>query len=88
MQPGDYSYTNSGFDGFMNRSIDGISAHNLDTLVMNIPLWARQLSYDTVQTSAQLGDKLSVGNIVIDGQSGRISIFDGANEIARIGQLG
>jgi hypothetical protein len=85
---GDYSYADSGLDSFMSRSIDGLTAPNLDQLVMNMPLWARQLPYDTMQTSGQLGDTLSVGNIAIDGVTGRISVFDADNnEVVRIGTL-
>jgi hypothetical protein len=85
---GDYSYADSGLDAFMSRSVDGISAPNLDRMILNMPLWARQLPYDTMQTSGSLGDTLSVGNIAIDGVTGRISVFDGDNnEVVRIGTL-
>ncbi len=85
---GDYSYSNSGLDNFMSRSIDGTHSMNLDQLVLNMPLWARQLPHDTLQTSGSLGDTLSVGNIAIDGVNGRISVFDtNNNEVVRIGTL-
>lgn len=85
MDKGDYNYTNAGFDGFMNRSIDNIVAPNLDQI--RPPYWPQQVAYDRVQTSGSLGDKITVGSIVIDGASGRISVYDGPTETIRIGNL-
>ena len=84
---GDYNYSDSGLDSFMSRSIDGVSAPNLDRLILNMPLWARQLPYDTVQTTGQLGDNLTLGNITIDGVAGRISVSDGTNTRVIIGNF-
>lgn len=84
---GDYNYGDSGLDAFMSRSIDGITAPNLDRMILNLPLWARQLPYDTVQTSGTLGDNITLGNITIDGVAGRISVSDGTNTRVIIGNF-
>lgn len=83
----DYDYTNTGMDSFMSRSIDGVMATGLDNLILKMPLWARQLPYDTVSTTGSLGDKLTLGNITIDGVSGRITVSDGTNDRVIIGNI-
>lgn len=81
----DYNYTNAGFDGFMSRSIDSITANNLDGI--RPVYWPQQVAYDRVQASGTVGDKITVGSIIIDGTTGRISVFDGSTETIRIGNL-
>ena len=79
----DYTYEDSGFDGFLSRSIDNTSQTNLND--PGPPTTA--IRYDSAQVSGMLGNTLQIGSINLDGVKGRISIFDGENEIIRIGEL-
>lgn len=79
----DYNYTSAGFDAFLSRSIDNVSQINLDSGGYQ----SQQVRYDHSQISGMLGDKLTVGNIILDGTIGRISIVDNALEVVRIGKL-
>lgn len=78
-----YDYNDAGFDGFLSRSIDNLTQINLDS---QGPV-STQMKFDSAQVSGMVGDSLKVGNIVIDGVTGRISIFDGNEETVRIGKL-
>lgn len=83
MNPSLYDYTAAGFDKFLSRSIDDIQQQNLDSTgpaSLAIP-------FDRTQTSGSLGNIIRVGNISIDGVKGRISIYDGDNEVVRLGEL-
>jgi hypothetical protein len=83
-----YDYLQAGFDAFLNRSID---ANTVSTQSLNfLPPIAtgQQLNYDQMHVTGALGDNLQIGNITLDGASGRISIFDDeGNEIVRLGAL-
>lgn len=82
----EYDYSKSGFDDFLSRSIDGNVQANLD-----VPpaLTVQQTNFDQTQTTGSLGDSFQIGNILLDGRKGRISIFDeNTNEVVRIGDLG
>lgn len=81
---GDYTYESAGFDGFMSRSIDDVAQVTLDSPGPD----TTAVRYDSAQISGALGNSLTIGSIVIDGVKGRISIFDGANEVVRLGDLG
>jgi hypothetical protein len=79
-----YSYQDSGFDKFLSRSIDDTAQPNLGT---GGPV-SNSIAYDRNQVSGSLGDSLRVGRILINGTTGRISIYDEANnEVVRIGEL-
>lgn len=79
----DYDYTRSGLDGFLMRSIDKTPQVNLNDPGPQ----TTAIKYDTAQVSGFLGNTLQVGSVHIDGVNGRISIFDGDNEVVRIGEL-
>lgn len=75
----DYDYLAAGFNPFMSRSIDAAAA-------IAVPSGVREINYDQQQVSGSLGSTLRVGNISIDGVTGRISIYDdNTNEVVRIG---
>ena len=78
-----YDYTDSGFDSFLSRSVDDVPQVNLDSQGPQ----TTQIRYDSAQVTGKLGDTLTLGNIKLDGVAGRISIFDGGNEVVRIGEL-
>lgn len=79
-----YDYTDSGFDAFLSRSIDSVSQVNLESTGPT----STAKAYDRGQSSGSIGDKIRVGRIVIDGLTGRISIFDeNNNEVSRLGKL-
>ena len=80
----DYSYTDAGFDSFLSRSIDNVAQYNLDSTGPMV----NQVRYDGMQVSGMLGDTLQIGNIHLDGVTGRISIYDSGEEVVRIGELG
>lgn len=80
----DYDYSAAGFDSFLSRSIDDLSQTNLDSPG---PVSTAN-AYDRQQSSGSIGDSLGVGNIRIDGVSGRIDIVDDqGNVVARFGNL-
>lgn len=79
-----YDYVDAGFDSFLSRSVDNLSQLNLDS---QGPA-STQTRYDSSQASGAIGDSIRVGRILIDGTSGRISIYDEiGNEVGRIGEL-
>jgi hypothetical protein len=78
----DGDYTAAGFDKFLTRADQTIGG-NLDAVAPN-----NAVAFDRTQVTGQLGDTLRIGNIHIDGISGRISIYEGENEVVRIGELG
>lgn len=79
-----YDYSQAGFDGFLSRSIDDTSQTSLDS---GGPI-TRQVSFDRGQVSGAFPDVVRIGNVNIDGINGRISVYDGENEVMRIGELG
>lgn len=87
-----FDYGQAGFDAFLNRSIDtqnNGSANPYSTLSLVPPIQGgQQLNYDQMHVTGSLGDSLQIGNITLDGSTGRISITDdGGNEIVRLGVL-
>lgn len=82
----EYDYALSGFDPFFTRSIDSNGASNLDASgSINT---SQQVNYDQNQVTGALGDILKIGNIQINGVTGRISIFDDdGREAVTIGDI-
>jgi hypothetical protein len=78
-----YDYTTAGFDGFLSRSVDNTPRINLAAQGPN----STAIRYDASQVSGSLGNTLQIGGILIDGVSGRISIYSDDNEVVRIGNL-
>jgi hypothetical protein len=77
-------YIASGFDEFLSRgdtpSLQG--ALDIENTSNNA------VPFDRTQVSGSLGDTLRLGNIFIDGSTGRISIYDDSgNEVVRLGEL-
>lgn len=87
MSKGDsqYDYETAGFDNFLSRSIE-----NNPQVSLNSPAPVNNaIAFDRSQSSGALGDVISIGNIKLDGVTGRISVFDASgNEVVRIGDLG
>lgn len=78
-------YTESGFDGFLSRSIDNLSQVNLDS---QGPVSTSQ-RFDSTQVSGMLGDTLQIGGILLDGANGKITITDSSgNVVVILGELG
>lgn len=63
-------YTNSGFDDFLDRSIDGLVQKNLDS---EGPI---KKPYDRVQIGDAIGKSMTLGRIRIDGVNGKVYIAD------------
>lgn len=81
MNPQDYDYTVSGFDGFLSRSIDSISMTNLDSAGPR----SNQMAFDRNLVSGSLGDTLRIGKIYLNGSDGNIIMNDGGNDVLLIG---
>lgn len=83
-----YSYTSAGFSPFLTRSIDDSNAGNLDLLASSVQTRTQDINYDQIQQSGGWGSSVRIGNILLDGVKGRISIFDDTNnEGVRLGDL-
>lgn len=72
MNNSDYDYSTSGFDNFLSRSIDSLDQVNLDSAGPQ----SNNLRFDGSQISGALGDVFSIGNILLDGRTGRITLKD------------
>ena len=81
----EYDYSSAGFDPFLSRSIDNTPRANLDDN-RNVPI-SQSVSYDRGAMSGAFPDVVRIGDIHLDGVRGRISIYDGDDEVTRIGSL-
>lgn len=85
-----YTYTDSGFNSFMQRSIDSGAYFTLSQTASEFrKVNNQQINFDQQQTTGSLGDIIQVGDIDINGRDRRISIYDDGrtNEVGRIGNL-
>lgn len=82
-----YTYADAGFNGFLHRSIDTLPAGNLRDVALRATQMPRTINFDQQQVGGALGNVIKVGSITIDGTNGRISVYDGTNEVVRIGEL-
>ena len=73
-------YEQSGFDGFLSRSIDDVQQTNLDSTG---PI-STQVRFDASQMSGSLGDTVKIGNIRLE--KTRIIINDGNNDFLLMGE--
>lgn len=83
-----YSYLDAGFSTFLTRSVDDVTASNLDQYEA-AGEQSRALNYDASQVGGALGSIWRVGPITINGQAGRITVStpDGL-EVVRIDDKG
>lgn len=81
MKPREYSYLDSGFDGFLSRSIDDVSQVNLDSQGPS----SNAMRFDQAQVSGALGDTLRIGKINLNGAAGNITANDGDNDFFILG---
>lgn len=81
------TYAASGFNKFFRRSIDSIDASTLNDVASQATAYTNDINFDQSQTSGSLGSVVQVGNVNIDGVQGRISVFEGSDEVVRIGEL-
>lgn len=83
----DYNYQNAGFDAFMSRSID--ITGNGTTLANFIPTYNPfATNLNQTQVTGSLGNIMQVGNISINGVTGRIELTDSNNNVViRLGEL-
>ncbi len=75
----DYTYETAGMDGFLSRSIDGLSQVNLDSEGPN----STAIRYDSAQISGFQGDTMQIGNVRITKTA--IIMNDGNNDVLLIG---
>lgn len=81
-----YTYMDSGYNSFMSRGLNAKQAVTLRALSQAAP--RQEINFDHYQTSGNLGDKIQVGGITIDGSNRRIVIVDEAgNEVGWIGKI-
>lgn len=70
MKPDDvYDYTVSGFDNFLSRSVDNLVQVNLDSQGPT----TTAMRFDSAQTSGMLGNKIQLGNVILDKNAIRLS---------------
>jgi hypothetical protein len=82
-----YTYENSGFNGFLNRGLSAKPAVTLRSLSQSVA--RKEINFDQMQTSGNLGDKIQVGGIRLDGVNRRIVIVDELDvEVGWIGNIG
>lgn len=81
------TYAHAGFNKFFRRSIDSTQAETLSVAATQATGMSQEVNFDQSQTSGNLGSIIQVGSINIDGKNGKISVFEGANEVVRIGEL-
>jgi len=79
-----YDYSDSGFDGFLSRSIDELSQVNLDSAGPK----STAIRFDASQVSGAVGDTFRVGKIFINGADGNIVGNDGNVDFFLIGNDG
>ena len=78
MQPNNrYTYENAGFNGFLIRSrkSNGGAVTVADRLT-NGSNGNSSIPFDRVQIEGALGDKVTVGRLVLNGVDGRIEVLD------------
>ena len=81
-----YSYADAGFNRFLNRSINASQGSTLRAITSSSP--RKELNFDQMQTSGNLGDKIQVGGITLDGKKRRIVIVDElGTEVGWIGNV-
>jgi len=81
------SYIDLGFSNFLEKPMAETGFSVAAPTGGTTSYGGGQLNFDQVQTTGSLGDKIQVGNITIDGSSGRIVINDGQNDRLIIGEL-
>jgi hypothetical protein len=80
------TYLDLGFSNFFERPMaqDSLSSIPAPTGGSSS---GGQLNFDQVQTTGSLGDRIQVGNIIIDGTMGRITVSDGGSRLVIIGDI-
>lgn len=82
-----YSYSDAGYNAFMSRSLSSNSAMTLRSISNSSP--RREINFDQMQTSGNLGDKIQVGGIILDGTNRRLVIVDELGvEVGWVGNIG
>lgn len=82
-----YTYLDAGFNRFFSRSISSNPA-NGSLLAMSNGAGSNTLNFDQMRTSGNLGDKIQVGGVIIDGTNRRIAIIDeNGQEVGWIGNI-
>ncbi len=89
MQPKDrYTYENAGFSAFMLRSRK--SNPGAQTVRGGISQGSgKPIAFDRLQIQGALGDKVTIGRLILAGDLGRIIVMDRAklNEVGWVGDL-
>lgn len=82
-----YTYLEAGFNRFFSRAINS-NADSATLQQVSNTAGSRTINFDLYQASGNLGDKIQVGGITIDGTNRRIVIIDeGNNEVGWIGNI-
>lgn len=84
MDKQDYTYEDSGFDGFLTRPFNQVG----QTAQTSQPsTQSRELNFDQSAVSGALGDTFRVGLITINGKDGNIIVSDGEKDRVIIGVI-
>lgn len=83
-----YDHANAGFNAFMQRSLSSNpDVRTLSDITATNP--QTNINFDQQQVSGSMGDKFSVGAILIDGVLVRIDGHDAnGNPVWRLGNIG
>lgn len=86
MKEDNYTYLDAGFNRFFRRSIaSNPEAMTLRNSAMGGGSGNRELAFDRLAVSGQLGDILKIGNVYMDGRKGQITVSDGERVRVLIG---
>ena len=70
----DYTYENAGLDEFFSRSIvSGVEA----LATSGVGVGSQQLNFDQLLVGGSLGDRIQIGNILLDGVGQKITLSNG-----------
>lgn len=87
MQPQDrYTYETAGFNGFLTRSLKSNPlANNLSDGIASSSGTA--MNFDRQQVAGSLGNKLTIGRLILDGVAGRAIAQKNGEDVAWFGDL-
>lgn len=72
-----YTYQDAGFNGFLTRALN--SNPNAQSLSDQPSGGSNTMSFDRLQVEGSVGDKMTWGRLVADGQAGRFIVKDKTN---------
>lgn len=83
-----HTYKDSGFNSFLRRTIspnDPSDARSLNDIARRAT--NNSIKFDQMGVEGSMGDSARIGDIALQGEKGRISIYDDDKEFTRWGNL-